>query len=245
MSTPTKPKADAMLGLSHTDAKILIWGIFCITDQGKIDYDKLAEKAGYKNGASASVTYRNARKNFLSVNAGDADVTGTAAETPTKKTPNKRKANGKAGGGADAEGDEGTESAAAANGGAEGGETSTPKRQRKTPTKKGTAVKVTKKKGQAKDADNEGEGDGENEGEDTPVSTPTKPKRKSNPKSKTAMKGATAVKQEGDEDEELALTTKTNLSAGMELPGDSSVEREIEDMDDGTNAEGSSVAAAA
>lgn len=212
--------------------------------------------------------YRNAKKNFLSANAGDADV-AASSETPTKKTPNKRKANGKAGGagaGADAEGDEGTESAAVANDDAEGGETSTPKRLRKTPTKKGTATKVTKKKGQAyafptpirflyqpanlthrKDADNEDEGEGENDGEDTPVRTPTKPKRKSTPKSKAAVKkdegaAAAAVKQEGDEDEEPTLS---NTSAGMELPGDSSVEREIEGMDDGINAGGSSVAAAA
>lgn len=43
MSTPTKPKSDTVVGLSQTDAKVLIWGIFCITDQGKVCFPSQTE----------------------------------------------------------------------------------------------------------------------------------------------------------------------------------------------------------
>ncbi|PKX92965.1 putative histone h1.3 [Aspergillus novofumigatus IBT 16806] len=138
MASPAKAKPEGILGLSAAEAKILMLGFLCITDQYKIDYEKLASKGGYTAG-SANVMFNKAKRKLAELNAdnstkngssaaGEASSSKTATATP-KKGQAKRK---KAAAAADAE-----------DGGAEGEEAATPtkpKRQRKTPAKKGAAA---------------------------------------------------------------------------------------------------------
>lgn len=93
---------------------------------------------------------------LMAGNGGDAGETAGAEATsepttPAKKSPTKRMAKVKADrADADANGDEGGEAASASANGTEGASFDSPKkRQRKTPTKKGIAVKANKKKGRA------------------------------------------------------------------------------------------------
>lgn len=114
-----------------------------------MDYDKVAEYGGYTKG-SASVLYRKAHKklmeayNLTNVNADDDGAVGPA--TPAK--PPKTKARGSAsakkrkGAAETTPGAPGAEDTA--NGDAVEAETPTkPKRQRKTPAKKGAAAAAT------------------------------------------------------------------------------------------------------
>ncbi|RHZ62796.1 putative histone h1.3 [Aspergillus thermomutatus] len=138
MASPAKAKPEGILGLSASEAKILLLGFLCITEQYKVDYEKLASKGGYTAG-SASVLFLKAKRKLVELNpdnstengsstAGEASSSKPATTTP-KKGPAKRK---KAVAGAE-------------DGGADGEEAATPtkpKRQRKTPAKKGAAAKA-------------------------------------------------------------------------------------------------------
>ncbi|PWY86003.1 hypothetical protein BO70DRAFT_351645 [Aspergillus heteromorphus CBS 117.55] len=144
MSAPKGNKPEGLMGLSVSEGRVLLLGILCMDDSGKMDYDKLAVKGGYKNSASASTLYRNAKRKFVEVTSENQDgaVSGAAfgatsgdasgaASTPAatpKKTPTKRK--GKAV--ATAEGSTATPDAAPGTAEAE----PKPKRQRKAPTPK-------------------------------------------------------------------------------------------------------------
>ncbi|XHG00801.1 hypothetical protein AWENTII_004216 [Aspergillus wentii] len=140
-----KAKSETLLGLSMADARIIILGT--LLDPGKIDYEKLAQKGGYKNAASASTTYRNARRKLVELHGADmtnndASAAPTADGQSTNETPKKAPAKRKSKAAA-AEADPG---AASPDGAAEGAETAVPKpkRQRKAPTKKAAAVKAEK-----------------------------------------------------------------------------------------------------
>lgn len=120
-----------------------------LTIQVKVDYDKLAEKTGYKNGASASVMYNKAKRKFSELygirslgneDGASASGDGAAAKSPKKpRTPAKRK------NGTGAAANE-TPTTPARDQDVEEPATPTqqPKRQRKTPAKKGIAMKVKK-----------------------------------------------------------------------------------------------------
>ncbi|GIJ82251.1 hypothetical protein Asppvi_000757 [Aspergillus pseudoviridinutans] len=138
MASPAKAKPEGILGLSAAEAKILILGFLCITDQYKIDYEKLASKGGYTAG-SANVMFNKAKRKLVELNpdnstengssaAGEASSSKTATATPKKGQAKRKKA-----------------AAGAEDGGADGEEAATPtkpKRQRKTPAKKGAAAKA-------------------------------------------------------------------------------------------------------
>ncbi|GFG11228.1 hypothetical protein IFM5058_05320 [Aspergillus udagawae] len=138
MASPAKAKPEGILGLSASEAKILILGFLCITDQYKIDYEKLASKGGYTAG-SANVMFNKAKRKLVELNpdnsaengssaAGEASSSKSATATPKKGQAKRKKA-----------------AAGAEDGGADGEEAATPtksKRQRKTPAKKGAAAKA-------------------------------------------------------------------------------------------------------
>lgn len=102
MTSPTKGRTDSLLGLSMNDARILLLGILTTNKDNKVDYEKLAQKGGWKNGASAGVMYRGAYRKLTQLNAGDgnepsadpaADVfTDAPAATPKKATGKRKKA---------------------------------------------------------------------------------------------------------------------------------------------------------
>lgn len=66
-----------------------------------MDYERLAQMSGYKNGATANTTYRNAKRKlaeYISTNlANGGATTSTPDATPSntpKQTPSKRKTKG-------------------------------------------------------------------------------------------------------------------------------------------------------
>ncbi|RHZ72911.1 hypothetical protein CDV55_103626 [Aspergillus turcosus] len=138
MDSPAKAKPEGILGLSAGEAKILILGFLCITDQYKVDYGKLASKGGYTAG-SANVLFNKAKRKLLELNpdnstengssaTGEASSSKSATTTPKKGQAKRKKA-----------------AAGAEDGGADGEEAATPtkpKRQRKAPAKKGAAAKA-------------------------------------------------------------------------------------------------------
>ncbi|PLN82958.1 hypothetical protein BDW42DRAFT_69661 [Aspergillus taichungensis] len=138
----TKGKPEGLVGLSVAEAKVLLLGILCTDDCGKVDAEKLAAKGNYKNGASARTIHRAARKALFEKNSGEdeasssvstgeaaAPTDGTAAPASTpKKTPTKRRKKGVAAGETDPNGNAEDEPA-----------TPKPKRQRKNPAKKAGA----------------------------------------------------------------------------------------------------------
>ncbi|ODM23783.1 hypothetical protein SI65_01372 [Aspergillus cristatus] len=103
-----KAKPEALLGLSASEAKLILMASYLSTDQ-KVDYEKLAQLGGYKTAASASTLYRNAKRKLAEYipanlqNSGGG-ATNTNANTPDatpantpKKTPTKRKTPAKGG----------------------------------------------------------------------------------------------------------------------------------------------------
>ncbi|THC99711.1 hypothetical protein EYZ11_000761 [Aspergillus tanneri] len=138
MSSGAKAKPEGLLGLSLAEAKAILLGLLCMDEGGKASkrWSALAQRGGYKNGASAGTSYRAARRKlneysanfeqeslFVTTNTEAAPI--SAANTP-KKTPGKRN------------------KAAADIEGADNEKTESPKskRQRKTPVKKGAAAKL-------------------------------------------------------------------------------------------------------
>ncbi|EFQ99809.1 hypothetical protein MGYG_02821 [Nannizzia gypsea CBS 118893] len=75
-----------MDNLTPGEQRTFMLGLLCSTDglnNIKVDYDKLAEKAGFKNAASASVLFNKSRRKILSALTED----GTIA--PTNSSPKK------------------------------------------------------------------------------------------------------------------------------------------------------------
>lgn len=169
MSAVAKAKPDGLLGLSVFEARALLLGIFC-EDGGKVshpphteyiesaqthglhvipllkvDFEKLALKYPYKNSASASTSYRNARRKLAELvdsmatdgaapaasaaSPGGATGSSTATNTPKKRTPAQRKKAAAAD--SETAADDATGSPK-------------PKRQRKSPVKKATPAKSKK-----------------------------------------------------------------------------------------------------
>ncbi|KAH8428581.1 putative histone h1.3 [Aspergillus melleus] len=142
MSAIAKTKPEGLLGLSVAEAKSLLLGIVC-EEGGRIDMEKLALKYPYKNSASASTSYRNAKRRLLEIDtAGAADgpaansiaspgtsAANSATTTPKKRSPVKRKKLAP------------IDSEAAAGPADEATGSPKSKRQRKTPVKKATAAK--------------------------------------------------------------------------------------------------------
>ncbi|KAI9371954.1 hypothetical protein BJX61DRAFT_477092 [Aspergillus egyptiacus] len=147
MSSPAKAKPENLLGLSFSEARLMLLGIICTDNSGKIDFEKLAAIAPYKNVGSASVSYRNAKRKFLDINSklqggsatGPATTENQPASTPTpKKTPAKRK---KAAAATDS--DAATPAGTATTEQEASFPTPTPKRQRKLPAAETTGTMKT------------------------------------------------------------------------------------------------------
>ncbi|PLB54587.1 hypothetical protein P170DRAFT_421273 [Aspergillus steynii IBT 23096] len=145
MSAAAKLKPDGLLGLSMAEARALLVGIAC-EEGGKVDMEKLASKYPYKNSASASTSYRNAKRKLVeyantlgdgaasassAASPGGATISTSATSTPKKRTPAQRK---KA---------TSTDSDVAAD---DATGSPKPKRQRKTPVKKSTDTDAKVKK---------------------------------------------------------------------------------------------------
>ncbi|KAL4984039.1 hypothetical protein BDW68DRAFT_24718 [Aspergillus falconensis] len=91
MAAAAKGESESLLGVTQSDARILLLGILSADNTGKVDFEKLAEIAPYKNRATAYSSYRQARKRFYAANdTVDPSSTGAQA-TPPKKTLAKRK----------------------------------------------------------------------------------------------------------------------------------------------------------
>ncbi|KAH0282751.1 hypothetical protein M436DRAFT_52788 [Aureobasidium namibiae CBS 147.97] len=75
--------------LSARDAEIVAAVLQCLKTPPKIDYERLAEKAGYKNASSARACFQDIKKK-LRISAG-GDTGKFATPAATKKVPNPRK----------------------------------------------------------------------------------------------------------------------------------------------------------
>ncbi|KAL2004896.1 hypothetical protein VTN00DRAFT_3169 [Thermoascus crustaceus] len=149
MAASSPKKADLILGLTPSEAKLIILGVVSANGPPKVDMNKLAERGGYKPG-SASVLYNKAKRKLFELH-GDAANGGTAntaddanpalgpsgddigtPATPTpKRTPFRRKRDN-----ATATPAKGTPIETPVRTEVDP-ETPKPKRQRKTPAKKG------------------------------------------------------------------------------------------------------------
>ncbi|KAI9042657.1 putative histone h1.3 [Aspergillus affinis] len=152
-----KNKPEGLLGLSVAEAKALLLGIVC-EEGGRVDMEKLALKYPYKNSASASTSYRNAKRRLLGIDTngavdgsttndaaspGGASAVNSATTTPKKRSPVKRKKPAP------------IDSEAAAGPADEASGSPKSKRQRKTPVKKAPVVKK-EELGEEDDENNEG-----------------------------------------------------------------------------------------
>ncbi|GKZ28376.1 hypothetical protein AbraIFM66950_005550 [Aspergillus brasiliensis] len=99
MSAPKPNQPESLLGLSLSEARMILLGVLSSDESGKVDFDKLAVKGNYKNAQSASTLYRKAKRRLLEVHNNPAEGSGTsispakepASTTATpKKTPAKR-----------------------------------------------------------------------------------------------------------------------------------------------------------
>ncbi|KAL4796806.1 hypothetical protein BDV19DRAFT_388001 [Aspergillus venezuelensis] len=93
MSGAGKNKPEGLLGLTQGEARLILLGVLFSDASGKIDFDKLAANAHYKNVASASSSYRQAKKRFTTLNnvGSGSSETPTPSTTPAKATATKRK----------------------------------------------------------------------------------------------------------------------------------------------------------
>ncbi|KAL4782475.1 hypothetical protein BJX76DRAFT_290670 [Aspergillus varians] len=64
MSAAAKGKLEGLLGLTQSEARLILLGVLFTDSAGKVDYEKLATNAPYKNASSASSSYRQAKKKF-------------------------------------------------------------------------------------------------------------------------------------------------------------------------------------
>ncbi|KAL4867383.1 hypothetical protein BDV12DRAFT_122129 [Aspergillus spectabilis] len=151
MASATKNKTEGLMGLSQSEARLILLGVLLSDSSGKVDFQKLAREAPYKNAASASTSYRLAKKRFHDFNSSILENSATcqtsspdSTESPNKslttpkKTPTKRK-RAPAGIDTDAANTNGTTTA---EGDCSASPTPQPKKQRKLPTKKAVAVKM-------------------------------------------------------------------------------------------------------
>ncbi|KAK2882417.1 hypothetical protein FQN49_000369 [Arthroderma sp. PD_2] len=97
-----------MDSLSASEQRVFTLGVICATDglnNIKVDYDKLAIEAGFKNAACASVLFNKAKRKLLTSMAKTGTGAGTSDSDTTKKAatggkvtkPRKSRAKGKAG----------------------------------------------------------------------------------------------------------------------------------------------------
>ncbi|KAE8382953.1 hypothetical protein BDV26DRAFT_287993 [Aspergillus bertholletiae] len=89
-----KTKSNTLLGLSNSEQKILLLSLLCTDESNKLDLEKLAQYGGYKNSASASTTYRNAKRK-LSEYKPESPISAeasSAANTPKRGRPLKKAA---------------------------------------------------------------------------------------------------------------------------------------------------------
>ncbi|OJJ89271.1 putative histone h1.3 [Aspergillus glaucus CBS 516.65] len=99
-----RAKSDATLGLSPSETKLMLLAGYFASEQQKMDYEKLAQMSGYKNGATANTVYRNAKRKlaeYIATNpANGGGASSTPDDTPSatpKKAPTKRKTAAKGG----------------------------------------------------------------------------------------------------------------------------------------------------
>ncbi|KNG83042.1 hypothetical protein ANOM_008149 [Aspergillus nomiae NRRL 13137] len=131
-----KVKSDTLLGLTNSEQKILLLSILCTDESNKLDFDKLAQYGGYKNPASASTTFRNAKRKLSDYKPEPpTSAEASAANTPKRGRPPKKAAAAETPMAADSEPAE--EEAAPA-----------PKAKRPRITKKGIAQVIKKDSGE-------------------------------------------------------------------------------------------------
>ncbi|KAE8394677.1 hypothetical protein BDV23DRAFT_179457 [Aspergillus alliaceus] len=86
-----KAKPEGLLGLSNTEQKILLLSILCTDETNKLDLEKLAQYGGYKNSASASTTYRNAKRKLSDYKPDQpTSAEASTANTPKRGRPSKK-----------------------------------------------------------------------------------------------------------------------------------------------------------
>ncbi|OJJ71225.1 hypothetical protein ASPBRDRAFT_196740 [Aspergillus brasiliensis CBS 101740] len=94
MSAPKPNQPESLLGLSLSEARMILLGVLSSDESGKVDFDKLAVKGNYKNAQSASTLYRKAKRRLLEVHNNPAEGSGTSISpskepAPTTATPKK------------------------------------------------------------------------------------------------------------------------------------------------------------
>ncbi|KAE8152630.1 hypothetical protein BDV25DRAFT_137699 [Aspergillus avenaceus] len=141
---PTVPKPENLLGLTVGEAKVLLLGILCSDENGKVNTEKLTQRGNYKNTASAGTSYRTAKRRLIEMNPEESDeedagappaaAAGQPSEASGDNTPKKRPGRPKR-----------TPATVAQPAHEEVPPTPKPKRQRKAAAKKGIARKAIKK----------------------------------------------------------------------------------------------------
>ncbi|KKK17454.1 hypothetical protein ARAM_001063 [Aspergillus rambellii] len=94
MSTTSGVKGkqnESLLGLSLSEARIILLGMLCTDSSGKVDFEKLAVKGSYKNASSSGSSYHQARRKFFNIN-GDPQSQGGGASTAAASPGTQKKA---------------------------------------------------------------------------------------------------------------------------------------------------------
>ncbi|PWY67023.1 hypothetical protein BO83DRAFT_391495 [Aspergillus eucalypticola CBS 122712] len=73
MSALKLNQPETLLGLSMAEARMIILGVLSSDKSGKVDFDKMAVKGGYKNAQSASTLYHKAKRRLFDIHNNPAD----------------------------------------------------------------------------------------------------------------------------------------------------------------------------
>ncbi|KAE8355630.1 hypothetical protein BDV28DRAFT_145955 [Aspergillus coremiiformis] len=217
MSAKSKP--EGVLGLTNSEQKVLLLGILCTDESNKLDYEKLATYGGYKNIASASTTYRSAKRKLQ-----DCQPEPTpSAEASTTNTPKRGRPSKKS---------QAADPPVADPEPAEKAEEATPgtKTKRQRTTRKGIARKIKSDPYDTEDAV---------KSESSPSKTKAviKEEEGSDVKEESSFKEESPVKKEEKSYDECKSEDENPMSnkeldaqlGGMETPAQSAVKVEIKD----------------
>ncbi|KAL1852165.1 hypothetical protein Plec18167_005979 [Paecilomyces lecythidis] len=93
MAGPSPAKNELVLGLTPSEAKVLLLSMVC-THDGKVDFNLLSQKGGYKTKDSAATIFGNARRKLMRLH-GENRPAGATGETPAAMTPSTNAAGAK------------------------------------------------------------------------------------------------------------------------------------------------------
>ncbi|GLB01548.1 hypothetical protein ABZX51_010480 [Aspergillus tubingensis] len=86
MSALKLNQPETLLGLSMAEARMIILGVLSSDKSGKVDFDKMAVKGGYKNAQSASTLYHKAKRRLFDIHNNPADQEAGTSISPAKES---------------------------------------------------------------------------------------------------------------------------------------------------------------